>query len=440
MTENSSDLWRLDAATLAARIRGKEVSSAEVVDAHLARIEAVNPRLNAVPFTVKENLDVAGTPTTQGLHALAQAISPVDAPVVTRLRDAGGIPIGRTNLPDMGLRVHTDSSLRGLTRNPWHHDRTAGGSSGGEASALASGMTPLGLGNDIGGSLRNPAHCCGITSLKPSAWRMPQAHVVPPEDPFLAAQLMAVDGPMARRVADLRLAFGLLAGSDPRDPFAVDAPVERDDTAARVRVALVAEPPGGRTDAGIAAAVRRAGEALAAAGYDVVEVLPPMYEQSLTSWARILGPDLRLLRPVLDQVMGADALTFLNNAESSFEVLDAIGIGQSHIERHAIARAWSMFMAEHPLVLSPTWALPAFEHGADLAGEAGAAATLETIRPVLPANLLALPVTTVPVGTSDGLPVGVQVIGRRFREDQTLTAAEAIESAVGILTPIDPTW
>jgi amidase len=344
----AEELWRLDASTLAGKIRAREVSSAEVVAAHLDRIEAVNPKLNAVvrvlgeqaraaadeadralasadevgplhgvPFTIKENIDLAGTPTTQGLVALAEAIAPLDAPIVARLRAAGAIPIGRTNLPDMGLRVHTDSSLHGLTRNPWHHDRTAGGSSGGEAAALASGMTPLGLGNDIGGSLRNPAHCCGIASLKPSTFRMPQALSNPPEDPFLAAQLMAVDGPMARRVADLRLAFSLLAGSDPRDPYAVDAPVEQSDAGRRVRVAVVAEPPGGRTDAGIAAGVRRAADALSDAGYDVAELTPPAYEQALVSWSRMLGPDLRLLRPELDKIMGADALTFLDNAETT---------------------------------------------------------------------------------------------------------------------------
>src|SRR5215207_654414 len=184
-----SEIWQLPATELAQRIARRQLSSVEVVDAHLARIDAVNPALNAVvrvladeagtgaviadqklaagetvgplhgvPFTVKENIDMAGLPTTWGMPALAQAVVPADAPVVERMRAAGAIPIARTNLPDMALRVHTDSSLHGLTRNPWHPGRTAGGSSGGEAAALASGMSPIGLGNDIGGSLRNPAN------------------------------------------------------------------------------------------------------------------------------------------------------------------------------------------------------------------------------------------------------------------------------------------
>ena len=249
-----SELWRKGAVELAAMIRDREVSSREVVQAHLDRIEAVNPHLNAivrlladqalaaadaadravadgarlgplhgVPFTVKENIDLAGTPTTQAIPALAEAVAPVDAPQVERLRAAGAIPLGRTNLPDFGLRVHTDSCLHGLTRNPWNPQRTAGGSSGGEAAALATGMSPFGLGNDLGGSLRNPAHCCGVASIKPSTGAVPAATVIPPEDYNISFQLMAVEGVLARRVADVRAAFTVIAGQHPRDPLSVPA-------------------------------------------------------------------------------------------------------------------------------------------------------------------------------------------------------------------------
>lgn len=186
-----TELWRRSASELAALIASKQVSATEVVDAHLARIDAVNSKVNAVvrvladearsaaveadrkvasgerigplhgvPVTVKENIDMAGLPTTWGVPALSGAVVPLDAPVVEKIRAAGGIPIGRTNLPDMGMRIHTDSSLYGLTRNPWNRNRTAGGSSGGEAVAIATGMSPIGLGNDFGGSLRSPASAC----------------------------------------------------------------------------------------------------------------------------------------------------------------------------------------------------------------------------------------------------------------------------------------
>ena len=225
-----TELWRHSASDLARRIATRGISSVEVVEAHLNRIDAVNPQVNAVvrvlgdaaraaaieadrrvaagdllgplhgvPFTIKENIDMAGLPTTWGVPALADANPPLDAPVVERMRAAGAIPIGRTNLPDMALRWHTDSSLHGLTRNPWHSGRTAGGSSGGEAVALATGMSPIGLGNDLDGSQRYPANACGIASIRPSMGRVPDAGFIPAADRLLAVQLMNVQGPMARR-------------------------------------------------------------------------------------------------------------------------------------------------------------------------------------------------------------------------------------------------
>ena len=168
---------------------------------------------------------MAGLPTTWGVPALSGAVVPLDAPVVERIRAAGGIPIGRTNLPDMGMRIHTDSSLYGLTRNPWNRYRTAGGSSGGEAVAIATGMSPIGLGNDFGGSLRSPASACGIASIRPSAGRVPDAGFVPTPDQLLSLQLMNVQGPMARRVADVRLGLQVLMGAHRRDPWSITAPL-----------------------------------------------------------------------------------------------------------------------------------------------------------------------------------------------------------------------
>src|SRR5258707_4508720 len=218
-----SEIWQLSASELVQRIARRQLSSVEVVDAHLDRSDEVTPALNAlvrvladearagaaladkklaageavgplhgVPFTVKENIDMAGLPTTWGVPALAQAVVPADAPVVERMRAAGAIPIGRTNLPDMGLRVHTHSSLHGLTRNPWHPGRTAGGSSGGEAAALASGMSPIGLGNDIRGSLRQPAHASGIWSIRPPSRPLPDAGYVAVRHRIPAGPLMDV--------------------------------------------------------------------------------------------------------------------------------------------------------------------------------------------------------------------------------------------------------
>ena len=467
-----SEIWQLSATELAHRIANRQLSSAEVVNAHLARIDAVNPALNAivrvladearaaavladkrlatgetvgplhgVPFTVKENIDMAGLPTTWGVPALAQAVVPADAPVVERMRAAGAIPIGRTNLPDMALRVHTMSSLHGLTRNPWHPDRTAGGSSGGEAAALAGGMSPIGLGNDIGGSLRNPANACGIASIRPSAGRVPDAGYVPTEDRLLAVQLMNGQGPMARRVADVRLGLRVLMGAHPRDPWSIDAPFDGPRLARPLRVAVLAEPPGGSTHPAVAATVRRAAQALADAGYVVEEVCPPRYEDAVSCWARLIMGDFNSVLGQLSPIMGADAMTFLNSFQEAVPPLaDTAAWSRLMAEREGIARAWSTFMAERPLLLSPTWTQLPFEHGFDSATPAGTAATKELMRPVVPANLLGLPSACVPAGrdAATGLPIGVLITGRRLREDLCLEAAEAIEARLGLPTPIDP--
>jgi amidase len=463
------ELWRRGALELAAMIRSREVKATEVIDAHLERIAAVNPHVNAVvrvladearaaadaadlrlsageevgplhgvAITVKENIDLAGTPTTQGLPALADAVAPIDAPVVERLRAAGAIPIGRTNLPDVGLRVHTDSTLHGLTRNPWHPERTAGGSSGGEAAALATGMSALGLGNDLGGSLRNPAHCCGIASIKPTTGRVPHASVIPPEDSGIAFQLMAVEGVMARAVADVRAGLTAVAGAHRRDPVSLPVPLDLGHPDGTVRVAVVSDPPGGDTDPGIARAVRGAADALADAGYDVVDATPPAYVRTLDLWQQCLIPDLRLQLPILREVMGADGLRFLDLIEGRAPDLSVLEWAGYLTERMTVARAWAEFLGEHPLVLSPVWAQPPFPHGWDIESVENAEATLELMRPVLPANLLGLPAAVTCAGVVDGLPVGVQVVGDRFDDLRCLDAAEVIEAAVGLLTPIDP--
>ncbi|CAN5556649.1 amidase family protein [soil metagenome] len=463
-----SELWELGAGELAERIRAGALTSREVLDAHLARVEAVNPRLNAivrvladeareaadaadravaaggpvgrlhgVPFTVKENVDLAGTPTTHGLSALADAVADRDAPSVERMRAAGGIPFARTNLPDLGLRIHTHSDLHGATVNPWDPGVTPGGSSGGEAAAIATGMSPIGIGNDIGGSLRNPAHCCGIASIKPSSGVVPMATVIPPEDSPISSQLMAVEGPMARSVADVRLGLQIMAGAHPRDPRSL--PVVLTDLAPdqRIRIALMAEPPGGATDPGIAAAVRRAADVLTDAGHEVVEATPPGYEELFALWGALLMSDLRSMRPVLDAVMGEAATAVLTNFETGVPPMSTDEVLGLHVRRSQAMREWSAFFVEHPVLLSPTWALPAFAPDADIESSLDGG-MLEVFRPVLAANVLSLPAAVVPVGSADGLPVGVQVIGDRFTDLRCLAIAEQIERASGRLTPIEP--
>jgi amidase len=461
-------LWKKSARELAALIARRDVSSRAVVEAHLARIAQVNPTINAmptvlaeealdgadradraiakgglsgalhgVPFSIKTNIDLVGCPTTNAVPLLAHAMPTLDHPIVARMKKAGAIPIGRTNMPDMGLRLHTDSALYGLTRNPWNLGRTVGGSSGGEAAALATGMSPIGLGNDIGGSLRNPAFCCGIASLKPSFGRIPHASSIEPASGPLGAQLMMVQGPMARTVADLQLGLEILAGPDPRDPNSDPAPLVGPAPEHPIRVALVTHPAGGTTAAPIRDGVRAAGRALEASGYRVEEIAPPMLEAAIETWGRWLSWEFGVLGEQLTALMSADANKFFGAFRDLFGTPSYAGSVMLMQTRHQIARAWSEFFADYPLIVGPTWCEPQFAHGYDVASASSAADIVNLMRFVTPMNLLGLPVVCVPTGVSDGLPTGVQVIGDRFREDLCLSAAAAIEQRLGTLAPID---
>jgi len=465
---SATDLWRMSAGDLAAAIRSRQASSREVIEAHLRRIEAVNPRVNAltvvlgeealeaakaadravagggdlppfhgVPFTVKANIDLIGTPTTHGMKALSDAYPAVDAPSVARMRAAGAIPIGRTNLPDFAIGWHTDSELWGATVNPWNESRTPGGSSGGEAAALATGMTPLGLGNDTGGSLRWPAQCCGVGTLKPTLGRIPHATTIEPCDLPIGNQLMGVEGPMARRVADLRAAFEVMAGPSPRDPWSVPAPLHGPEYARPVRVALVVDPAGQGTAGQVQEGVRKAGRALVAAGYVVEEVEPPSIDAAARTWLDISIPPLRagwaIWAPQVRAPMQAWVLAFFDAAGDP----DPAASIQCFITRHALLRGWGEFQERYPLIVAPVCTDIPFEVGKDRTA-ADVAEIVRAMRMAVAVNALGLPSVALPVGIGDDLPQAVQVIGPRYREDVCLDAAAALEEAVGIITPIDP--
>ena len=465
----ANEIWQNSATQIATNIRNKKVTSRQVVEAHLQRISEVNPKINAivrvladealagadladaavragaklgplhgVPMTVKENIDIAGYPTTQGVAALAEAIPPADSPTVERIKAAGAIVIGRTNLPDLGLRIHTDSSLYGRTKNPWKSDRTAGGSSGGEGAALASGMSPLGLGNDIGGSLRNPAHCCGIASIKPTQGVVPDASFFPIEDAVLSSQLMLIQGVMARTITDVRLGLSVVAGQHSRDPISVPAVLTDLKPGEKVRVAVMPTPPGGSTHAGVADVVRKTADALSNAGHDVVEATPPDFELACQVWRTQLFGELELQRELLEMVMGEGGRKFVELTTMNSAKVDFAAWANAQVQRNGLGRRWGQWFDSYQVLLSPTWTQPPFVYDFDINSEAGALATVELMRPVLPANLLGLPAVVVPGGMADSLPVGVQVIGARYTDLRCLALAEQIESACGLSTPIDP--
>jgi len=464
-----TELWAASARELARLVRAREVSAREVVLAHLDRIGQVNPALNAVtvvleeealraadetdaalwrgaaagplcgvPMTVKENIDVAGSATTQGIAALRDAVARRDAPHIGELRAAGAIPLGRTNMPEFGMRWHTASDLRGATRNPWSARHTPGGSSGGDAAAVASGMVPLGMGNDGAGSLRWPAACCGVAALKPSLGRVPQGGDEPPRPAPFAFQVLAVQGPIARQVADLRLAFAHMCGRPGGDPWYAPVPLAGPPIPPPVGVWVVTDP-GSTVDPAVAGAVRRAADVLAAAGYAVVNGQPPVlerageiYHQIMSAWGRAAEQ-----QPPVETVAPGDFARFWSLFEPAWTAAAGKTAFDPMMERAAIARAWHAWMRRAPLILAPVCARQPFEVGADLDPQwlAGWPAAL---RITVAANLLGLPAVTVPVGCDGGLPQAVQIIGPRFREDICLDAAAAIEAGTGTLTPIDP--
>jgi amidase len=462
------ELCTKSATELAALIGNRAVTAAAVVDAHLARIDEVNPFVNAVtvtlaeparaaaaaldatirrgapvgplagvPFTIKENIDVAGSATTWGCAAFAEQTAATDAPAVARLREAGAIPLARTNMPDFAFRWHTESSVTGHTRNPWDPARTPGGSSGGEAVALATGMSPLGLGNDLGGSLRIPSQMCGTAALRPTMGRVADAAVTEPSVPPPSLQVFNGQGPMARSVADLRLALSLLAAPDARDPRWVPAPLTGAPVAAPVRVAVMREPMGVPVDVHVADGVARAAAWLTDAGYDVVDAEPPDLADAYKVWFDLMWADFPGIWSLIEGIVGDGLTAFIaaiSDGGGYYEV-DRAAATAAWMARHRIGAAWSQFALRHPIVLAPVCCERPWVVDDDIARVDDVALAM---RAILPVNALGLPSCAVPVGCDDGLPQAVQLIGARFREDLLLDAAEAIEHCAPQLVPMEP--
>jgi amidase len=463
-------IWRWDAATVAAAIRTGTISSREATQAVLGRLEAVNPKLNAVtvvlaeaalaaadradaarrrgegtgplhgvPVTIKENVDQEGAATTNGVVAYKDVVATADSPQVANWKRAGAIVVGRTNTPAFSLRWDTDNELRGRTFNPWHRDRTPGGSSGGAAAALASGIAPLAHGNDLGGSVRYPAYCCGVTGIRPTLGRIPAHNATVTEERPVGMQLMSVQGPLARRVADVRLGLAAMSARDPRDPWWVPAPLVGPPPARPIRVALTVDPGRAGVHPAVADAVRKAGTALADAGYAVEEVEPPDVAGAAVCWARIVVNEMRhVTQPYIRQHGGRDINRSLDFTLAGTPDVDLLGYMKALGERTKHVRDWMAFLERYPLVVGPVSTEPPFEIGFDTTSAARAAEVSLAQRLLVTVNLLGLPATAVPVGHTGNVPLGVQVIASRYREDLTLDAAEVIEARHGLPTPIEP--
>ncbi len=462
----TTELWRLDASDLARLIRLGRVSSREATLDCLARIDAVNPGVNAivrrldeealeaadradaarrrgealgllhgVPVTTKINTDQQGQPTDNGVVAFADLIAPEDAPSVASLRDAGAIFVGRTNAPAFSMRIFSDNALHGRTINPLDPSRSPGGSSGGAGVAVATGMGPISLGNDIGGSVRIPAYCNGVVGLRVSLGRIPFFSPMAREPRPMGAHLMSAMGPLTRTVRDARLALEVLARGDPRDTRWVDAPLRGPPPGRPLRVALVPEVPGGETHPAQAAAVRRAGAHLEAAGYGVEEVLPPDIEQVIAVWHAIGSGDVfRMLAPHMERFGDADAILSMRHWLELAPIPDPLQVLNAFALRDLLLFRWQEFFMRHPLVILPTLADLPPPVGEDLSLD-GQRRVLASLRPALVSAALGLAGLAVPVGSIGAVRTGVQIIPPRLREDLALDAGEVIEAAEGIVAP-----
>ncbi|MFG3506840.1 amidase [Streptomyces sp. NPDC047821] len=465
-------LWKLSASAQARAVRTGRVSAAELVDSHLERIAEVNPHVNAVtqlmadaareaaartdrgraageelgplagvPFTVKETTAVKGVATTLGTPRFRDLVATEDAPPVARLRAAGAIPIGHSNMPTLVLAgMHTRSELFGDTANPWDRDRTPGGTSGGDGAAVATGMAPLGLGNDSGGSVRIPAQFCGVTALKPSTGRFPADHrVLGADDPGPATQMLVTDGPLARHVGDLRLAYETLAGTDPRDPRALPVPLYGPPVAGPVKVAVVTDPGGHGVHPSVRASVESAAAALEDAGYDVREVANvPRLDEALETYGRLVVTEFAPNWPVVRGLLGEGGDRYIEAAMERTPPVSAHAFMTLMGTWLNIRRSWALFLDTYPLVLGPVFTEPPVEPGLESRDRAGRERVASAMRLCTVTSFVGVPAVAVPTGLADGLPSGVQIIGRAFREDLCLDAAQAVEDRLGTLTPVEP--
>lgn len=461
-----NELWRMSAVETAAAIRGGGISCVDAVTAATDRMGAVNGSVNAVvndlsetaleqarhfdevvrsgvelgplhgvPVTIKENADQRGLPTPNGIPALAEVMSPDDSPVVTNLLKAGAIVIGRTNTPEFSLRWFTDNPLHGKTLNPWNAEITPGGSTGGGAAAVALGIGAIAHGSDLGGSLRYPAYACGLATIRPSLGRVPAYNPSGADERPPTFQLMSVQGPIAREVRDVRYALAAMARGDGRDPWWVPAPLEGARMDRPIRVAVTKQPAGLACHPAVSEAIDQAADYLEAVGYAVEAVDPPLVAEVAESWRVLLNTDSRvMLESAIRQHGSADINAVHDGMQSSIEPQDLGAYIRALADRTRLVRAWHLFLEDYSLVLAPVSQVPPYPQDEDLKGSERVRQMLDEQTLLYAVNLLGLPAAAVPTGLHDEAPMGVQIIGPRFREDLCLDAAQVIETGAGVLT------
>lgn len=462
-----TDLNFLPATMMAAQIRKKKISPVELVEAHLTQIEKLNPKINAfvqvdaerarraarraeialtqknklgtlhgVPISIKSSISVASLRCEAGTRLRAGFVAQEDAPLVTRLKNAGAIILGTTNTPELLMAWETDNLLYGRTNSPWDLHRTPGGSSGGEAAAIAAGMSAGGVGSDGGGSIRVPAHFSGICGLKPTPGRIPSTgHYPPSTGPFA---FLGVVGPMARTVDDLKVFFEVMQGPDDGDTYAAPAPRRwpDDEEVKQLRVGYFEDDGRTPVTGETRAAVRAAAKALRSNGFRVERFQPEGLEEARRLWHKLFVVAGGMLLGSMFQGRESDLSPILKQFLEWSAAQTAL-TGQTLLDawtRRDAARAEFLAqMRRYPIFLCPVAAIPAFRHGERTWQIEGKSVHyLDAWSYTAFFNLLGNPAAVVPVCYSpDGLPIGVQIVGRPWEEEQVLSVAAVLEKQRG---------
>jgi amidase len=462
------DIWRLSAVDVAVLVRTKKVSAKEAATAALARLDAVNPKINAVidhrpsdvlaqaeaidaalargeevgplagvPVTVKVNIDQEGFATTNGLKLQREVIARSNSPVIDNWRKAGAVILGRTNCPAFSYRWFTTNLIHGDTRNPRDPAITPGGSSGGAGAAVAAGIGHIAHGTDIAGSIRYPAYACGVHGLRPTVGRVPGFNAALPER-TIAAQSSAVSGPLARTIGDLRIALAAMSGKDVRDPCWVPAPLEGPPMPKRA--ALCLRPDGLETVDEVKAAVADAGKRLQRAGWVVeeIETTPPLREAADWQTKLWLGDGYEAQLAAAEREGDPGALACLRGNRTKVSPFDVAAFSKALTRRATLAREWLQFLENYSVVVMPVSAELPFPDQLDMRDDESFARVWRAQLPQIAIPFLGLPGLTVSTGLAGRIPVGVQVVSGRFREDLCLLAGEAIEAGGVPPMPIDP--
>ncbi|MEO0411130.1 MAG: amidase [Pseudomonadota bacterium] len=449
-------LWSLSASDMAAGIAAKKFSSRDAVCACLSRIEETNPALNAVtevladqalaaadkadqspplgplhgvPVSIKGNIDVAGSATVNGCAAFQNAVAKETSPAAQNLLNAGAIILARTNTPEFCVRWETTNDVYGATKNPWNSALSPGGSSGGAAASIAARMTPLAHGTDLGGSLRHPAQACGVASLRPTKGRVPD--YVPSEpEPAMGYQLMNTDGPIARRVADLRLALGVMAAPDHRDPWQVPAPLAQ-PAPSDLPIAVISNPLGKGIDTQVAHGISKASSVLERSGYDLEYAEPDSLANAVDIWKRTLFFEIfNGLEPAVKDICGPRLRQTFDLYRAATDPISVEDYHAAFGDRRRVLREWMAFFQRYQVIVGPVCTVPPQPVDYDIADVQSTKAAIASMTMLIAINALGLPSVVVPVGIEDGLPQVVQVIGAPFEEMRCLAVAEAIEAHV----------